>query len=256
MSAQIVWMRSGSLHEHRHLRGGLGELVPVEVAEAAGELLERLVDRLLVDVQLEQPRLEVERHRGAVADRVLEAVAAHVAGLVLLGAEGVEGVAVGAVDRRAGEAEQERVRQRLAHLAAEVALLRAVRLVDHRDDVAAVVEDAVGLAELEDRGDDDLAHVLRQQPLQLAAAVGLDEVRHVGGVEGARDLAVEVDPVDHDQHGRILERRVQPQLARGEEHQQRLARALEVPDQALLRVAGDDALDDLVRRPRTAGSGR
>ena len=70
----------GGLHEHGHLRGGLGELVPVEVAEAAGELLERLVDRVLVDVQLEQPRLEVERHRCAVADRLLEAVAAQVAG--------------------------------------------------------------------------------------------------------------------------------------------------------------------------------
>ncbi len=189
----------------------------------------------------------MERHRRAVADRLLEAVAAHVAGLVLLGAEGVEGVAVGAVDRRAGQPEQERVRQRLAHLAAEVAFLRAVGLVDQRDDVAAVVEDAAGLAELEDRGDDDLPHVLREQPLQLAAAVGLDEVRRVGGVEGARDLAVEVDPVDDDHHGRVLERRVQAQLPGREEHQQRLARALEVPDQALLRVAGDDALDDLVR---------
>ena len=136
-----------------------------------------------------QARLEVQRHRGAVADRLLEAVAAHVAALVLLGAEGVEGVAVGAVDRRAGQAEQERVRQRLAHLAAEVALLRAVRLVDHHDDVAAVVEDAVGLGELVDRRDDDLADVLRQQPLQLLAAVGLDQVGHVGGVEGAGDLA-------------------------------------------------------------------
>ena len=34
----------------------------------------------------------------------------------------------------------------------------------------------------------------------------------------------------------LLERRVQPQLLRGEDHQQRLARALEVPDQALLRI--------------------
>ena len=168
--------------------------------------------------------------------------------LVLVGAERVERVAVGAVDRRAGQPEQERVRQRLAHLAAEVALLGAVGLVDHGDDVVAVVEDARRLAELVDRRDDDLAHVLRQQPLQLLAAVGLDQVRHVGGVEGARDLGVEVDAVDHDQHGRVPERRMQPQLARREHHQQRLARALEVPDQALLRVAGHDALDDLVRR--------
>ena len=58
---------------------------------------------------------------------------------------------------------------------------------------------------------------------------------------------VEVDAVHHDHHRRVLQRRVQPQLLRGEEHQQRLAGSLEVPDEALLRVAGDDALDDLVR---------
>ena len=46
----------------------------------------------------------------------------------------------------------------------------------------------------------------------------------------------------------FLQRRMQAQLLRGEDHQQRLARALEVPDQALLGLAGDDALDDLVRR--------
>ena len=40
---------------------------------------------------------------------------------------------------------------------------------------------------------------------------------------------------------------MQTQLAGGEEHQQRLARTLEVPDQALLRVAGDYAFDQLVR---------
>ena len=119
-------------------------------------------------------------------------------------------------------------------------------LVHHGDDVAAVVEDAVGLAELEDRRDDDLAHVLPQQPLQLGPAVGLDQVRRVGGVEGAGDLGVEVNAVDHDHHGRVLERRMQAQLAGRKEHQQRLARALEVPDQALLRVPGHDALDDLV----------
>ena len=45
---------------------------------------------VLVDVQLDQARLEVQRHRRAVADRLLEAVAAHVAALVLVGAEGLE----------------------------------------------------------------------------------------------------------------------------------------------------------------------
>ena len=44
----------------------------------------------------------------------------------------------------------------------------------------------------------------------------------------------------------FLQAGVQAQLLRGEHHQQRLARALEVPDQALLGVAGQHALDDLV----------
>jgi hypothetical protein len=105
-----------------------------------------------------------------------------------------------------------------------------------------------GLAELEDRRDDDLAHVLRQQLLQLLAAVGLLQVGNVRPGEGAGDLAVEIDPVHHDQHRGVLQAGMHAQLLRGEHHQQRLARALEVPDQALPRVARQHALDDLVRR--------
>ena len=122
-----------------------------------------------------------------------------------------------------------------------------MRLVHHRNDVAAVVQDAAGLGELEDRGDDDLARVLRQQALQLGPTVGLHEIWRIRGVEGARDLAVEVDPVHHDHHCGILQGRMEPQLPRCEEHQEGLAGSLEVPDEPLLRVAGDDALDDLVR---------
>ena len=101
------------------------------------EFLERGVDRLLVDVELRQARLEVQRQGRPVADRVLERVAGQVAALVLRRPEPHERVAVALVDRRAGQAEEERVRQRLAHLLPEVALLRAVRLVDHHDDVVA-----------------------------------------------------------------------------------------------------------------------
>ena len=108
----------------------------------------------------------------------------------------------------------------------------------------------LGLGELENGGDDDLAGVLGQQPFQiLDTAVRLLQVRRVGRVEGARRSAcIEVDAVDHDDHRRVPERRVQAQLARREQHQQRLAGALEVPDETLLGVAGDDALDDAVRR--------
>ena len=40
---------------------------------------------------------------------------------------------------------------------------------------------------------------------------------------------------------------MQPQLLRGEHHQQRFARALKMPDQTLLGIAGQRPLDNLVR---------
>ena len=163
---------------------------------------------------------------------------------VFLGAEGVVRVAVAAVDRRAGKAEQKRVRQRRTHLDAEVPFLGAMGLIHERDDVAAIVEHSAGLAELEDRRDDDLAGVLREQLLKVLAGLGLHQVRHVGGVESRADLRVEVDAVDDDEHRRVPERGLQAKLLRGEDHEQRLAGALEVPDEPLSRLAGE-------RRART-----
>ena len=66
-------------------------------------------------------------------------------------------------------------------------------------------------------------------------------------VDHPQPVSVEVDSVDDDQHGGIAQFRVQPQLLRGEHHQQRLARSLEVPDQALLDLTFDHSLDDQVR---------
>ena len=72
-----------------------------------------------------------------------------------------------------------------------------MRLVDQGNDVAAFVECArfsVGcLAELEDRRDDDLAYILRQQLLQLVAGLGLLQIRDIGPGKGAGDLGIEVD---------------------------------------------------------------
>ena len=186
------------LHQHGHLGGPLGQVVPVLLAQVAGDLRVGFVDGRLVDLQLDLRRLEMQRQRGLVPDGLLERVAAHVAFLVLVGAEGPEGVLVGPVDGRAGEAEEEGVGQRLAHLAAQVAFLGAVRLVHHHDDVRALVQPAVRLGELVDGGDEHLAHVLPQQGLQLLPRGHADHVRHVGGVEGGGDLGVEVDAVHHD----------------------------------------------------------
>ena len=62
-----------------------------------------------------------------------------------------------AVNGRSGEAVEKGVGKGLAHLRAEVAFLRAVRLVDHHDDVLPVIEALCHFAELEDRRDEYLA---------------------------------------------------------------------------------------------------
>ena len=73
-------------------------------------------------------------------------------------------VAVGQLDRRAGEADERGVGQRVAHVAREAVdevVLAAVRLVGDDDDVAPVAEQRVLLArlgqELLDRGEDHAA---------------------------------------------------------------------------------------------------
>jgi hypothetical protein len=45
--------------------------------------------------------------------------------------------------------------------------------------------------------------------LQLRARLGLHQVGDVGGVEGGADLRVQVDAVDHDEHGGVAQRGLQ-----------------------------------------------
>ena len=179
----------------------------------------------------------MKRQRGLVPDRVLERVAAHVSLLILVRAESPEGVAVSLVDRRSGQAEEKSVGQCVAHLASQIAFLGTVRLVHHHDDVRTLVQTAIRLAELVNGGDDDFAGVSRQQALQLLPGCRSDHVRDIGGVEGGGDLGVQVDAVHHDHHRGVAELAMHPQLLRREHHQERLARALEVPDQTLLGIA-------------------
>ncbi len=120
-------------------------------------------------MQFHQARFEVQRQGGAIPDGFFETVAAHVAAWVFLGAKGVEGVAVTPVDGRAGQAEQEGVRQRGAHLHPQVAFLGAVGFIHQDDDVLTVIQHAAGLAKFEDGGDDDLAGILAQQRFKFLA---------------------------------------------------------------------------------------
>ena len=86
----------------------------------------------------------------------------------------------------------------------------------------------------------------RSRVSSSCARFGFDQVGDIGGVEGGADLGVQVDAVDDDQHGGIAQGGLQAQLLGGKDHQQGFARALEMPDQPLARVAGQHALDDLV----------
>ena len=81
-----------NLHQNFHLGGGFAERVAVEVREFACEFFVGGVYGGFVDVQFDEARLEVQGQGGAVADGFFEAVAAHVAVFVFIGAEGVEGV--------------------------------------------------------------------------------------------------------------------------------------------------------------------
>lgn len=193
----------GHFDQHRHFCGGFGEGVAVEVGEFACEFFVGGVYGGFVDVEFDEARLEVQGQGGAVADGFFEAVAAHVAVFVFVGAEGVEGVAVAAVDGRARQPEEKSVGQGGAHFHAEVAFLRAVGFIHQHDDIFAFVQHAVGFAKFENGGDDDLARVLFEQGFEFGAGFGFDEVGDVGGVEGGADLRVEVEPVHHDDDGGV-----------------------------------------------------
>ena len=127
--------------DQRLQRGPLRlELLLARQLFAFGDLFELLVDlRQLACVQPElgDAALVVDRHRGLVGDGALDVVDADVV------AEDRARVGVGLLDRRAGEADERGVRQRIAQIAREAVdqvVLAAVRFIGDHDDVAALRE--------------------------------------------------------------------------------------------------------------------
>ena len=156
-----------------HRRGVLDGAAALGVVHALGEGVGLLVERVRVDalgqVDLDDTRLVEDADRGPVVDGALQVVDVDVL------AEDGTSVGLGLRDRRTGEGEQGGVRQRVAQMAGvavEAVVVRAVRLVDDHQDVAALGEEGVGLAgvllllaqaELLERGEDDPADVASRQ---------------------------------------------------------------------------------------------
>jgi hypothetical protein len=181
----------------------------------------------------------VHLQRGPVLDRAPDAVVAEVPLLdaILQRPEVAMCVLHRLVDRRAGEPVAEPVLQLHAHrhrvALGALTLLRAMAFVHHADDVVA-----------RERG--EVAHVLErlhgchQRALPVGAELLLqvldsERLLHVGivaGVEVIGELRLQVAPVHHDEDRGVVQRRVPPQLLTGEDHGERLAGTLCVPDEA------------------------
>ena len=213
---------------------------------ALGRFLEARVDLrplALVERQLGEPALVVDRHRRLVLDRALDVVDADVI------PEHGAGVGVLKLDRRAGEADERGVGQRIAHMAriaVEEVVLAAMRLVGDDDDVTAAGEHRVAIPlllreEFLDGGEDDAAHIDGQLRAQVRPACGLHRrlaQEILAPREGAEKLVVEVVAVGQHDHGRIGHRLLADDAPGVEGHGQTLPGALRVPDDADAPIAG------------------
>jgi len=207
---------------------------------ALGHLLELGVDLRalgLLQLELGEPALVVDRDRGLVLDSALDVVDADVV------AEDRARVGVGLLDRRAREADERGVRQRVAHVAREAVdevVLAAVRFVRDDHDVAPLGEHRVPVAlglgqEFLDRGEHDPARLHRELLPEVRPALGLDRrlAQEIPAArEGAEELVVEVVAVGQDDDRRVRHRGLADDPSRVEGHGEALARPLRVPDDA------------------------
>ena len=210
--------------------------------------------RSLVQLQLGQAALVVDRHRGPVLHRALDVVDADVV------PEHGARVGVLELDGRSREADERGVGQRVAHVAGEPVdevVLAAVGLVGDDHDVVPLRQRGVGVAlllgvELLDRGEHHAPSVHRK----LAAQVGPVPSLHgrlsqqvLAASEGAKELVVQVVAVGEHHDGRVFHRRLAHDRPGVESHRQALAGALRVPHHPDAPVARDRRPDG--GRPRS-----
>ena len=187
-----------------------------------------LVQVLVGQLQLGNPVLVVQRDRGPILDALREVVDADVV------AEDLAGLLLVPHQRRAGEADEGRIRQRVAHVHRQRVVLAAVRLVGHHDDVRTLrqlgVALALGRAELLDQRE-NVAVVFGQQLLQMRAAgrLGLLLGHSTAGRERLVDLIVQLVPIGDDHEGPVAGQGPQHLLSE-EQHREALARALRMPE--------------------------
>ena len=210
------------------------------------ELIIQQVHRVFVEVQIHHTALVIDRTGGSIIYRLT-----HVVNIDVV-AEHFLRVSVAVADRRSGEADKRGAWQGFSHLLAEsllhrqalvvpvlLAVLRAVRLVGHHDDVAAGGECRVAFFKLLNGGEDDSPTLsVTQQIAQVFTALGVlwfltKEV--LAAAELTEELVVEVLAVGYYHDGYFG----QPlhQLVGVEHHGEALARTLRVPEHADFSVA-------------------
>ncbi len=167
-------------------------------------------------------------------------------------AEDGPGVGVGLFDGGAGEADKGGVGQGIAHVAGEAVdevVLAAVGFVSHHNDVPAAGEEWVFGAsflgeEFVDGGEDHAAAGDGEELFEVLPALGLDGLlaeQLVAAGKRAEELVVQVVAVGEHDNSWVFHRRVEDQLAGVEDHGERFAGALGMPDHADTAVAGGSA---------------
>ncbi len=201
---------------------------------ALDQVVDLLVQVRVDELQLGRAVLVVERHRGAVLDRLLEVVDRDVV------AEDLLRPFLARDQRRAGEGEEQRLWQRRAHVHRQRVVLTAVRLVGEHDHVRPVAQHLRRLELVDQR--EYVAVVLGKEPAQLrtalrVAGIALRLAHRAARLEGLGDLVVEFHAVGHHDEGPVA-RHFAQDLLRVEHHREALARSLRLPEHPAAAVAG------------------
>ena len=218
---------------HHHVDGGVLflELLPFAFRQVRETFVKLRIQLRSPQLPVSRARLPVQWQRRSVADRIgnritrlqISLILGH-AGIVRpqFAAKRARRVVIVQLDRRAGEAEQRRILEHVAHRRAEIAFLRAMSLIHQHDDVTAIHLEIARLELLHDR-DDDAAEALAQLLQQIHAADRDAEILRPGVEELAAELVFKLLAIDDDKNGRLPKGRVKPHLAGGEQHGQALA---------------------------------